>query len=174
LSLIAPSTNVLSKDDHLEVVTREVLLCFDKADAFFKHQFKRSTCNFKQRGRAAGTAHLQKNEVRFNHFMYQQNEDLFLKTVVPHEVAHIIVFQIYGSAVKPHGKEWQAVMLKVYGLYPDRTHTFDTPPPKQVFLYSCDCQLHEFTKRRHTRVESGSEYICKRCHSILRLQTKAD
>jgi len=120
--------------DAINAMTEGVNLCFDKAERFFGNVFQRSACNFKQRGRAAGTAHLQKNEIRFNYFMYQQNPFEFISTVVPHEVAHIVVFQIYGSTVKPHGKEWRAVMMKVYGIKPDRTHTFDTPPPCRICL----------------------------------------
>lgn len=153
--------------DVMNSVIESVNLCFDKADAFFNNRFKRASCNFKQRGRAAGTAHLQKNEIRFNYFMYQQDPNRFIDTVIPHEVAHIIVFQIYGSTVKPHGKEWQAVMMKVYGIKPDRTHTFDTPPPKEIYQYHCECQQHDFTKRRHTRAQGGVQYICKNCNSKL-------
>lgn len=153
--------------DAMNTIIESVNLCFDKADVFFGNKFKRSDCNFKQRGRAAGTAHLQKNEIRFNHFMYQQDPKIFISTVVPHEVAHIIVFQIYGSTVKPHGKEWQAVMMKVYGIRPDRTHTFNTPPPKEIYLYQCECQQHDFTKQRHTKVLRGAQYICKNCKSSL-------
>ncbi|ETX11483.1 SprT protein [Marinomonas ushuaiensis DSM 15871] len=153
--------------DAMNIMIESVNLCFDKADAFFGNSFKRSSCNFKQRGRAAGTAHLQKNEIRFNYFMYQQDPEIFISTVVPHEVAHIIVFQIYGGNVKPHGKEWQAVMMKVYGIKPDRTHTFDTPVPKETYQYYCECQEHNFTKQRHTRSLRGTQYICKNCKSTL-------
>ena len=155
------------------VVENEVSRCFDIADTFFNHRFKRPRCSLKQRGRAAGTAHLQKNEVRFNEYMLLQDPEHFLKTVVPHEVAHIVVFQIYGADVKPHGKEWQAVMLKVYGIKPDRTHTFETPP-KNVYLYVCDCQEHQLTIRRHNRIERGCEYICKVCKSGLRFKERSE
>lgn len=154
--------------DAMNAMIESVKSCFDKADGFFGNEFKRSVCNFKQRGRAAGTAHLQKNEIRFNYFMYQQDPEVFISTVIPHEVAHIIVFQIYGSTVKPHGKEWQAVMMKVYGIAPDRTHTFNTPPPKQVYFYHCECQQHDFTKQRHAKVLRGVQYVCKNCKSTLK------
>ncbi|MBD5772039.1 SprT family zinc-dependent metalloprotease [Marinomonas colpomeniae] len=165
-SLLNNGSNI----DTLTIVTNKVHCCFDKADAFFGNTFNRPTCNLKQRGRAAGTAHLQKNEVRFNVFMYSQNPEEFISTVVPHEAAHIIVFQIYGSSAKPHGKEWQAVMLKVFGIKPNRTHCFDVPPPKQVFEYFCDCNRHEFTKRRHTKVQQGVLYICKACKASLQFK----
>ena len=155
-------------NDGLNVIIDKANVCFDLANAFFGNEFRRATCNLKQKGRAAGTAHLQKNELRFNHFMYQQNPEEFVETVVPHEVAHIIVYQIYGSTVRPHGKEWQAVMLKVYGIRPSRTHSFDVPPQKQAYEYHCSCQKHQFSKRRHTRAQHGVEYICKGCRSTLR------
>ncbi|MEO9274271.1 SprT family zinc-dependent metalloprotease [Marinomonas sp. 5E14-1] len=155
----------------LNAVIEEMNRCFDKADHFFNHHFKRSICNFKQRGRAAGTAHLQKNEMRFNYFMYSQSPTEFLDTVVPHEVAHIIVFQIYGSTVRPHGKEWQAVMLKVFGVQPSRTHTFDVPTPKVSYEYICKCSKHQFTQHRHNRAQKGTEYICKTCKSRLEFKS---
>lgn len=148
-------------------VQHQVAVCMAKADGFFRQEFRYPKVNFKQKGRAAGTAHLYKNELRFNFFMYQQDPSLFINTVVPHEVAHIIVHQIYGRHVKPHGKEWQAVMKKVYNLEPNRTHNFDVPPPKQAFTYQCQCQNHIFTQQRHNRVLKGTEYICKLCKSRL-------
>ncbi len=158
--------------DALAYVFDRVNQCFTTADTFFGAKFKRSSCNFKQKGKAAGTAHLQKNELRFNLFMYQQDPTAFLSQVVPHEVAHIVVYQIYGNSVKPHGKEWQAVMFKVYGIRPSRTHTFDVPPQKNSYEYRCACQKHDFSKQRHTRAQRGTEYICKKCRSSLQFVTK--
>jgi SprT protein len=158
--------------DALIIINDQTNQYFNKADAFFGTKFKRSTCNLKQRGRAAGTAHLQKNELRFNYFMYQQDPAEFLNTVVPHEVAHIIVFQIYGNKVKPHGREWQAVMFKVYGIRPSRTHTFDVPLQKHTYEYNCVCQKHNLSKQRHTRAQKGTEYICKKCQFTLQFVGK--
>ncbi|GAB3475957.1 SprT family zinc-dependent metalloprotease [Marinomonas epiphytica] len=155
----------------LEEVTRlietKVASCFDQADDFFKGRFRRPTVSLKQRGRAAGTAYLHTNQVRFNLFMFQQSPEKFLAEVVPHEVAHIIVYQIYGSGVSPHGQEWRAVMKKVFDLTPARTHDFDVPPPKQSFTYQCGCQTHLFTKRRHNYALQGRQYICKKCKQPL-------
>ncbi|NLQ16400.1 SprT family zinc-dependent metalloprotease [Marinomonas sp. M1K-6] len=169
--LTSSETALNDEADPLSIIVDQVNQCFSQADTFFGTRFKRSSCNFKQRGRAAGTAHLQKNELRFNYFMYLQDSVEFLSTVVPHEVAHIIVFQIYGNSVKPHGKEWQAVMFRVYGIRPSRTHTFDVPPQKHNYEYRCACQKHQFTKQRHTRAQRGTEYVCKKCRSSLQFMT---
>ena len=164
--------NIDIETNVLDVIKQKANECFDKADLFFGNKFKRSLCNLKQKGRAAGTAHLHKNELRFNAYMYDQDPVEFINTVVPHEVAHIIVFQIYGNTVKPHGKEWKAVMLKVFGITPNRTHTFEVPPQKVVFEYRCSCQGHHFTKQRHNRAQRGVEYICKVCRSSLQFVSK--
>jgi SprT protein len=161
------SKNMAADYDALNIIIDKANVCFNQANTFFGHEFIPATCNLKQRGKAAGTAHLQKNELRFNHFMYQQNPEEFVSTVVPHEVAHIIVYQIYGDTVRPHGKEWQAVMQKVYGIRPSRTHSFDVPPQKQPYEYHCSCQKHHFSKRRHTRAQQGVEYVCRGCRSTL-------
>ncbi|TYL47863.1 SprT-like domain-containing protein [Marinomonas sp. IMCC 4694] len=153
--------------DALALIYQKMEVCFRCADTFFGHKFALATCNFKLKGKAAGMAYLQKNELRFNRFMYEQTPTVFLNTVIPHEVAHLVVFQIYGLSVKPHGKEWQAVMLKVYGLKPDRTHTFEVPPQKNVFGYRCSCKEHLFSKHRHTKAKKGVEYMCKNCRSSL-------
>lgn len=151
----------------IQQIQAQVSHCMKKAMLFFGKHFDHPTSNFKQKGKAAGTAHLHKNELRFNYFMYQQDESLFIETVVPHEVAHIIVYQIYGNKVRPHGKEWQAVMKKIYHLEPNRTHNFDTPLPKQSYTYQCQCQQHVFTIRRHNSAQKGTQYICKLCRSSL-------
>ncbi len=144
-------------------ISQQVSICFDKADLFFKGRFKRPSMNLKQRGKAAGTAYLEKNELRFNLYMYEQDPAKFLQTVVPHEVAHLIVHQIYSRQASAHGKEWRAVMEKVFDTPAERTHTFKVKPPKVSFHYACDCQTHIFSKQRHNRALKGTQYLCKLC-----------
>lgn len=158
--------------DILLSIHHKVNECMEIASHFFGRHFRCPSCNLQQRGRAAGTAHLHKNQIRFNLFMYKQDRALFLSTVVPHEIAHVIVFQIYGDRVKPHGKEWQAVMKKVFHLSPSRTHSFDVPPPRQAFIYHCGCQQHIFSRQRHSRAERGTEYVCKLCRKTLQFTAK--
>ena len=79
--------------------------CIGSAERYFNIKLKQPSYNFKQRGRTAGTAYLQRNEMRFNTFMLQQDPQKFIENVVPHEVAHIVVFQVFGAKVRPHGKD---------------------------------------------------------------------
>lgn len=153
---------------YLKAVEQKIADCVSRAQRHFQTSIRTPAFNFKQRGRSAGTAYLQRNEMRFNAYMLAQNPQKFIDNVVPHEVAHIVVHQIYGSKVRPHGREWRAVMERLFDVKADRTHDFDVPKVRNAYLYQCQCQQHEFTAHRHGRATRGTEYICKLCRSPLK------
>ncbi len=141
--------------------------CFIEAECFFDRAFERPTYLFNQRGRSAGTAHLQRNIIKFNPTLYAQNKVEFVKQVVAHEVAHLIVYQLYGK-VRPHGTEWQQVMTQVFKLAANTTHSLDIKDViGQQFNYQCQCSDHLLTIRRHNKVIRGASYLCKQCKTIL-------
>ena len=148
-------------------IEEKVLVCIKQANDFFKTSISVPNIKLNQRGRAAGTAYLQRNEVRFNYYMYCQNSERFIENVVPHEIAHLVVFNLYGLTTKPHGDEWQQVMQRLYGVPAARTHNFLPEPPKNIFIYQCDCQKHELSVRRHNRIVQGGQYVCKLCRTAL-------
>lgn len=148
-------------------VQQKIDQCLRSAERYFNVKLASPTFNFKQRGRTAGTAYLQKNEMRFNLYMLRQDSEKFIEQVVPHEVAHLVVYQIYGTDPKPHGPEWVAIMEHLFNVDADRTHDFDVPSPKRLFVYQCDCQVHEFTAHRHGRAKRGTQYVCKKCRGSL-------
>lgn len=148
-------------------IREKVDACYDMAEAYFACDFPRPISNLKQKGKAAGTAHLQKNELRFNAYMFHQNQEKFLNEVVPHEVAHLLVYHLYGGRVKPHGKEWQFIMREVFHRPAARTHNFDVPEAKQLFPYRCQCQVHQLTIRRHNKIKQGTQYLCRQCKGTL-------
>lgn len=131
--------------------------------------------SFMQRGVTAGTAHLQKWEIRLNPILLVENGMRFIDEVLPHEYAHLLVYALYGR-VQPHGREWQQMTQYVMKLPANRTHTFDTArsATKQYrhFLYQCRCQTHSLTAIRHNRVlQQKAQYHCRQCGQILRAVT---
>ncbi len=98
--------------------------CFILAECFFNRPFKRPDYLFNQRGKSAGTAHLQRNIIKFNPILFSQNKEVFIDQVVAHEVAHLIAYQLYGK-VRPHGREWQHIMTKVFNCPAHTTHSLD-------------------------------------------------
>ncbi|RJG40012.1 SprT family zinc-dependent metalloprotease [Motilimonas pumila] len=150
-----------------QALVQQVKTCYEKAECFFDRPFPFPTVLFNQRGKAAGTAHLHKNLLKFNGVLYQENQTAFLTDVVPHEVCHLLAYHLYGQ-VPPHGPQWQHLMRSVMEVNPSRTHDFDTRSVQgQLFTYQCQCQQHQLTIRRHNKAKRGQRYICRRCRSAL-------
>ena len=112
------------------------------AEVYFKRKFTMPDVNYELRGIKAGVAYLQKNQIKFNRTLLLENADEFIRQVVPHELAHLIVYQMFGR-VKPHGKEWQLVMNEIFKLPEDTCHQFDIKNVQgETFEYRCACQTH--------------------------------
>lgn len=125
--------------------------------------------NFNQRGKIAGCARLQMNELRFNPILLDDNVDAFLKEVVPHEVCHLLTFKLFGK-VRPHGKEWQNLMRMLFDLEGQTYHQMDVTKVKgKIFHYECRCGPIELSIRRHNKVMRNKQtYICRKCgHSLI-------
>ncbi len=70
---------------------------------------------YQQRGTSAGTAWLEPYEIRLNPVLMMENQQAFIDEVVPHELAHLLVWKHFGR-VAPHGKEWKWMMESVLGV----------------------------------------------------------
>jgi SprT protein len=124
---------------------------------------------FDLNGASAGQAHLNRGGLRFNLVLLSENRRAFFDQVIPHEMAHWLVFHLQdGPRLKPHGPEWQAVMRGLFGLAPDVTHRFDIKRAQRApYRYACACRRHAFTARRHALAQGGRRYCCRRCAQTL-------
>ena len=115
------------------------------------------------RGKGAGQAHFGRGGLRFNGQLLEENRHAFFTEVVPHEVAHWLGWHLEdGPTFRPHGREWQTVMLRLFGLAPRVTHRFDTARSSPVpYRYRCACREHGFSARRHANAQAGQEYRCR-------------
>lgn len=148
-------------------VQRRLKQDLTKASAFFQTDFHTPNILYNVRGLKAGVAYLERNEVRFNPILLQENGLDFINQVVPHELAHILVYQLFGR-VRPHGKEWQFMMENVLGVSANTYHCFDTVNAAKQFAYRCHCQIHQLsTRRHHAIVRNGRIYLCKKCKGQL-------
>lgn len=141
--------------------------CYQQAEKQLGRSFERPTISLKQRGKIAGTAHLQLNELRFQPKILAQNSEHFLHHVVPHEISHLLAWQLYGN-VRPHGREWQQLMVDVFDVPPHRTHSYDTSNIGiKHYPYQCGCGPVMLTARRHANAQNGMQYRCRRCQQSL-------
>ena len=132
------------------------------------------TISYDLRGQAAGQANYRHNVIRLNRELLEKYTADFIDQTIPHEFAHLVAYQVYGSRIKPHGKEWKSVVLAL-GAKPVRTHSYEATPTRRLkrFRYQCDCpdSLYEITSVRHNRILRGHIYLCKKCGSSLHYQT---
>jgi SprT protein len=147
---------------------QSLTLGMSKAETFFQRSFDPPELTFNQRGNIAGTAHLQKNIIKLNPVLLADNLEQFCHTVIPHELAHILVFQMHGR-VKPHGQEWRAMMQNVFTLPPHVKHQMDvTKTQGKTFKYQCGCAKIDLSVRRHNKVvRRQQEYVCRKCNTLL-------
>lgn len=150
-------------------VQRQLRRDLATANAHFGKTFAEPSVSYKVRGLKAGVAYLQQNEIRLNPILLQENGQAFIQQVVPHELAHLLVYQQFGR-VLPHGKEWR-MMMDVLGVPAEVRHCFNVENVQgSQFRYQCDCQIHTLSIRRHNAISQGKRsYICKKCRKPLRL-----
>ena len=100
-----------------------------------------------------GRTRVDVRRVRLNPLLASANEQL-LDEVLCHELAHIAVYENYGTHVKPHGPEWTALVRQA-GFEPRlRISVADEKPPTitRRFEHLCPvCQTVRYAKRSMTR-----------------------
>jgi len=158
---------MLAQELQTQIMT-VVTQCYQRAELLLEQKFPEPTVLFNQRGKIAGCALLQKNTLKFHPLLFEQNKEHFLTHVVPHEIAHLLVWQLYGKT-PPHGREWQHIMINVFNLPPHRTHQYNVDNIGiKTFMYECKCGEVPLTIRRHNKVLKGAVYRCKKCHQNLK------
>lgn len=125
-------------------------------------------------GTVAGWA-IGPHKIRINTELLHTNWDNMLNVIVPHEVAHCVVSQIWGNTttkgnkVRGHGPQWQYVM-NLLGLPAKRCHDMQVTKRRnhpRVYVYGCGgrvCYSHNLTLTRHNKIQNkGAEYTCTKC-----------
>ena len=129
-------------------------------------------------GKTAGQVRIRAGRlclVRYNLGLLQRHPEDFLTATVPHETAHLVTVRLFGTGVKPHGREWRAVM-RLFGAEPRRCHDYDVEGLQahriRRFRYHCGCRSHLLTSIRHNRILDGQVYLCRGCGHPLELATE--
>lgn len=154
----------------LTLLKHQIENCYLTAEKRLNRSFIRPEIYLNLRGKSAGIAIPTKNRLRFNAYLLENNQDHFLKQTVPHEIAHLIAYTLFGPQIKPHGKQWQQLMIQVFEVQALRCHQYTLEKkPKKHFIYHCHCLKlsHAFTVRRHHLALKGTQYICKTCCQVL-------
>lgn len=169
---------------HLELRSRliqRVEECYRHAEDTLGLTFNRPEITLNLRGGDAGQAISNSTEtvlLRFNRIIYEDKPDEFLKTVVPHEIAHHVTRSLYGYEIKSHGEEWATIMQNVFKLPPIACHSFDTRRSKgRFYFYSCRCQegkLYVNSAQHRLLIRGEKKLRCRKCHELLEYVHRED
>jgi len=168
---VLPISSETTQFRHLKMqVQRRLNACLRLAEAHFQQTFPMPVVDYDVRGTKAGVACLQQNTIKFNRTLLMENPEEFIRQVVPHELAHLIVYRLFGR-VKPLGKEWRSVMTELFRVPADTCHQFDVQSVcGQTFDYRCQCGIHQLSIRRHNKIQrEKAEYFCRKCKQKLHL-----
>ncbi len=141
-----------------------------RAGAIFGRRFRQVPVLFDLGGRTAGMFKLvgRRGWIRYNPWIFGKYFEENLCDTVPHEVAHFVVHELYGSrGIKPHGRQWRGVM-EHFGADQGVTFNIDLEgfPQRQqrTHPYRCGCRVHDVSSTRHNRVLRGQgSYYCRLC-----------
>ncbi len=167
-SVVACAVNEAEAQAAIEETLAAVLR---RAEQVFSRAFARPGVRLDLRGTRAGTASPSRRELRFNLQLYRENPEAYHREVVPHELAHLIAYDLHGLRIRPHGPEWKMVMGAL-GAPARATHRLDVSRAQvrreaRPYQYACGCDVHAFTRRRHRNAERGARYRCRRCRQWL-------
>ena len=113
---------------------------------------------YQQRGTAAGIfAWLETYEIRLNPVLLMENVDAFINEVVPHELAHLLVWKYFGRV--PPRQRVEMDDGKRAGRSSPTYASVRTAIRCSVRLYRCKCQEHQLTVRRHNRVDTRRSHL---------------
>lgn len=157
-------------------VTQRVLWALVRAGKAYDKTFEVPTIVYDKQGKVAGTARFSEWKININSILLMENKEDMIEHTVPHEVAHLVAYKLFGTRIQSHGLEWQRVM-GVLGLPADRCHQYDTTNSrvrtKPTVLYHCSCgkefKLGLVRHRRH-QASGNKTFYCKLCRSYLEVK----
>ena len=113
------------------------------------------------------------NHVQLNAGALVADEARFSAEVIPHELAHLLAYRMYGAEIAPHGEEWKGVM-KVLGVEANVTYDVESETESSgPYIYACLCGTHDISARRHNTLwrSKGTKVLeCQKCGEVLRFK----
>jgi len=168
---MTPSKEVV---DQVETKILEIMEFLQKR---YPHKnLKLPVYNFKQSGAVAGRAYSFENKMELNPDYFVSDLKDMIDQTIPHELAHLVSYQLYGLAGSGHGRYWKSVMQSMasLGVECKRCHDMDmthvkTRKVNKPHKYVCLChnRIHNLTNLKHNKIQRGCGYRCITCRGGL-------
>ena len=149
-----------------QLVGERVRHFINEANRLYGKNMEMPGWSWKQSGRIAGQASLLSWKLTFNPDYFTHYHDRMLSQTVPHEVAHLVAYKIFGD--RGHGRFWKMVM-RHFGCDPDRCHDMSLEgvkcrKSKRTHTATCPTcgESLMITPYRVRQIESGRKIFCTR------------
>lgn len=106
-----------------ERATRKVWQVLEDLNEEYNADFDFPKIEWTVIGTTAGRAWLTQWRIQLNEQLCKENVEDFIQTTIPHEVAHLVAYKVFGD--DGHGNGWKSVM-RALSLDPERCHDYDT------------------------------------------------
>jgi predicted SprT family Zn-dependent metalloprotease len=128
--------DLLLNEDLRRDTEEAIQKCLDMAKRQWpKLDFPMPIIRYDVKNTIGGLAYTDKWMVRFNLVLMVENREHFIKTTVPHEVAHLVARLVHHHEprlsktgapirIRSHGKEWREIMV-LFGVLPKSSHSYD-------------------------------------------------
>lgn len=166
-----------SLDEQQKQAVREQTQHFiEEANRLMNLSLPEISVRFDLKGKSSGMFVVRQHQsfIRYNEMIFSEYYADALVNTVAHEVAHYVVYSVWGlKKTKPHGAEWKQVMV-MFGLQPEVTSNYKVEHiplhQQRRFEYACVCMTHQITTTRHNKVQAGKAvYSCRKCREPLKL-----
>jgi SprT protein len=132
---------------------------------------------FFSKGVVAGKAWRHLNILEFNTVLAER-AGLEFTTTIYHEVAHLVVNEVYPRAKQAHGPEFRYVM-QMLGKSGRTYHKYDVSGLKRTYnknptkyVYVCNCSEHHLSPLLHKRISRGQQRRCNCCGGVIKYTGK--
>ena len=117
------------------------------------------------------------NSIHLDEELLEEHGIVYIKEVVLHEYAHAIQREIYGSYVKPHGREFKLICSYLDTCSRASTKAFmksktlnQRKRKTRKWEYVCNCnKSHFLSTTMHNKIQRGAtKRFCKTCGATIK------
>lgn len=130
-----------------------VRACIDKCNELKGMSLYYPTIEFTLKGKTSGRAWYQKHMIELNIELLAHNKEEYFQRTIPHEVAHLAVYSIYGNRASAHGREWKRIMMHL-----------DAPVKR--------CHNYDMSVVSTARTYTRYAYVCETCSNTTKIGIK--
>lgn len=142
------------------------------AERVFGRKFERAKIDVVRRDatRAADAWFAPVRKIRINPTIAAWYPLLMRNVILPHEVAHLVAYDLYGQKAWGHGPLWKRTMIQL-GQKPNTLNDYLSERDMNKVVYQCACSKQAMISRiSHRRIANGYAYQPCSCGNRMRFE----